>query len=99
MTVDESIPQKPEESCKYVKEKKDKDPSSSITTAEKDEKKVSYESSSEKEPIPSTSAASKNEDGQEGKKYRKSLVYLQFQWCKKQPDYLKLRQELMDKYE
>ena len=63
--------------------------------------RVSDERSSEKEPIPSTSVASSKKDTEdnEGKKYKKSLIYLQFQWCKKQPDYLKLRQELMDKYE
>lgn len=99
MAADESI-KKPEESCKDDNEKKNKDHPKTITAAEKVEKRVKDECSSDKEPIPTTSAASNKEDARdnEGKKYKKSLLYLQFQWCKKQPDYMNLRLELMDKY-
>ena len=101
MAADESLNEKPEDKCKEDNQNKNEDHPKIITTAEKKVNRVNDESNSEKEPTPSTSAPSNKKDTKdnEGKKYKKSLIYLQFQWCKKQPDYLKLRQELMDKYE
>ena len=54
------------------------------------------------DPIPSTSSQSvgnEDLDVEENKRYKKSFSYLQHQWCKQQPDFVKLRQDLIEKHE
>ena len=64
---------------------------------EKDELKTENE-----DPKPSTSSQSiDNEDFdvEEKKRYKQSFAFIQFHWCKQQPDFIKLRQELLEKHE
>ena len=45
-------------------------------------------------PIPSTSGSSKQEPSTGMKKYKKSLPFIQYNWCTQQPEFLTLRDEL-----
>ena len=44
--------------------------------------------------IPSTSGSSKHEPSNEMKIYKKSITYIQYNWCRQEPKFLKLRDEL-----
>ena len=78
--------------------------SSTNTMAKSGDEKDSVNNSAEADPLPSTSGACKVDvektDVEKGiKRYKKSLAYLQFQWCKKQPEYITLREEILRKHE
>ena len=67
-----------------------------INTGEKDLKP-----DENKLPVPSTSAkswADFDAENEASRMYKKSLAFLQFQWCKQQPDFIKLRQEMSEKH-
>ena len=80
------------------------DPVSSISSKEKDDiitGKKDLQPNENKLPVPSTSAQSCSTfdaENEASKIYKKSLAFLQFQWCKQQPDFIKLRQEVSEKH-
>jgi len=80
------------------------DPVSSISSTEKDDITTGEKDLKQNEnklPVPSTSAqswADFDAENEASKIYKKSFAFLQFQWCKQQPDFIKLRQELSEKH-
>ena len=50
------------------------------------------------DPIPSTSGSNEKDRPNIEKRYKKSLLLLQYEWCQQQPDFIKLKSELLNKY-
>ena len=79
------------------------DPVSSISSTEKDDITTGEQDlkpNENKLPVPSTSAqswADFDAENEATKIYKKSFAFLQFQWCKQQPDFIKLRQEISER--
>lgn len=48
------------------------------------------------DPKPSTSHSNEEESPDPGKRYKKSLQLLQYEWCQKQPEFLARKAELLD---
>ena len=51
-----------------------------------------------KDPIPSTSKLNEKEPSTRIKKYKKSLPYIQYNWCKQQSAFLTLRDNLANEH-
>ena len=54
------------------------------------------------DPLPSTSSqisVDSDEEYLKNRLYKKSFFYLQLQWCKKQQDFIKLCQDMMETHE
>ena len=79
------------------------DPVSSISSTENHDittEKKDLKPNENTHPVPSTSAQSGSyfdAENEASKIYKKSLAFLQFQWCKQQPDFIKLRQEISER--
>ena len=95
---------KVKDNTEISEESENGDPVSSISSKEKDDittEKKDLTPNENELPVPSTSAESRSyfdAENEASKIYKKSLAFLQFQWCKQQPDYIKLRQEMFEKH-
>ena len=82
----------------------DGDPVSSISSTENHDittEKKDLKPNENTHPVPSTSAQSGSyfdAENEASKIYKKSLAFLQFQWCKQRPDFIKLRQEISERH-